>query len=114
MRLLLLLILLLLAGCVGGAVRTTTTGSIGSIELARWPEADALFRGDPLWLGGEGGYTIDLGAGRVLWLFGNSFIAGGNVRDRGQSTLVRNSVAIQSGYDPSRAKIRFDWKRGGS
>jgi hypothetical protein len=37
-----------------------------------WPEADALFRGDAHWVGGDGCYSIDLGDGRVLWTFGDS------------------------------------------
>jgi hypothetical protein len=75
-----------------------------------WPEADALFHRDPRWIGGDGAYTIDLGGGRVLWGFGDSFIASTPARRRDQSRMVRNSVAIQTGYDPSSALMQFYWR----
>jgi hypothetical protein len=73
-----------------------------------WPEADRLFRSDPNWLGADGAFSIDLGAGRVLWLFGDSYVAAGpgvSTRDRAQ--FIRNTAAIESGYDPATASIRF-------
>ncbi len=75
-----------------------------------WPAADKMFKRDHQWLGGDGASSIDLGGGGVLWLFGDSFI---DVRDRhlrGESVLIRNSVAIQLGHDPLSATIRFYWK----
>ena len=76
-----------------------------------WPEADALFRSGKKWLGGDGAYSVDLGNGRILWLFGDSFIAQGPDRRRSAAAFVRNSLAIQHGRDPSRASIRFYWGR---
>lgn len=76
-----------------------------------WPEADQLFHSDSRWIGGDGAYSVDLGGGRVLWLFGDSFIAETPARVRSQAFMVRNSVAIQTGYDPSRAFMRFYWAR---
>ena len=45
----------------------------------------------------------------MLWLFGDTFIATSAAHMRRESRMVRNSVAIQQGYDPSTAKIRFYW-----
>ena len=81
-----------------------------TIKATPWPEADALFRKDPRWLGGDDAYSIDLGAGRILWLFGDSFIATSSAGTRRESLLVRNTLAIQSGYDPSAASIKFYWR----
>jgi hypothetical protein len=39
------------------------------------PEADRLFHSDPRWLGADAAFSIDLGGGRVWWLFGDSFVA---------------------------------------
>ena len=75
-----------------------------------WPEADALFRKDPNWLGGDDAYSVNLGQGRVLWLFADSFIGGSSARVRREAKLIRNSVAIQQGYDPSSATIKFYWR----
>jgi len=71
-----------------------------------WPEADRLFHSYPRWLGADAAYSFDLGNQRVLWLFGDSFVGGLKWR---RSRMVRNSIAIQKGYDPSAASIRFYW-----
>jgi hypothetical protein len=79
-----------------------------------WPEADRLFRSDPRWLGADAAYSVDLGRGRVLWLFGDSFVARKAGDTRRQSRMARNTVAIQEGYDPSTASIHFYWRETGS
>jgi hypothetical protein len=80
------------------------------IQAEPWPEADVLFRTNPKWLGSDVAYSIDLGNGRVLWLFGDSFIATGKKKKRRKSVMIRNSVGIQSGYDPSAASMQFYWR----
>lgn len=75
----------------------------------RWPEADLLFQRDPRWIGGDGAYSCDLGKDRVLWLFGDSLIAKDASRSREKSWFIRNSIAIQRGYDPTNAMIGFSW-----
>ncbi|MFQ5630919.1 MAG: DUF4185 domain-containing protein [bacterium] len=87
----------------------SSTATTDARSVVSWPAADALFRSDPSWLGGDGAYSIDLGSGRVLWLFGDSFIATSDKHVRSESKMVRNSVAIQFGYDPSAASIAFYW-----
>ncbi len=82
-----------------------------NFEATAWPEADRLFRRDPRWLGGDVAYSIDLGRGRVLWLFGDSFIADKPGKTRSQSTFVHNSIAIETGYDPALASMAFYWPK---
>ena len=77
------------------------------VDATLWPEADPLFHTDPDWIGGDGAYSIDLGGARVLWLFGDSFIARSPARVRSESWFVRNSIAVQTGLDPSAAAMRF-------
>ncbi len=72
-----------------------------------WPEADRAFRADPRWMGADDAYTVDLGGSRVLWLFADTFIDPTASRRRAGSTMVRNSIAIQHGRDPSCAAIDF-------
>jgi hypothetical protein len=74
-----------------------------------WPEADELFRHDPLWLGSDGDYSCDLGNGRVLWLFGDTLIARDATRNRNTAFFIHNTLGVQTGYDPSRASIHFYW-----
>lgn len=76
---------------------------------APWPEADALFQRDPRWLGGDAVYAVELGGDRILWLFGDSFVDPDGRGDRRQSTMVRNTIALQRGRDPERAKLTFHW-----
>lgn len=82
-------------------------------EAAAWPEADLLFQRDAHWVGGDGAYTIDLGADRVLWMFGDSLIdpSGEHSRKSAGMTMISNSVAIQRGYDPSSATMTFAWRK---
>ena len=75
-----------------------------------WPEADKLFHSDPRWLGADGAFSIDLGNGHVLWMFSDTFVARKPGDPRSKAAFVHNTVAIQSGYDPSRATIRFYWR----
>lgn len=84
-----------------------------SASAEPWPEADALFHEDPRWLGADDAYSVDLGGGRVLWLFADTFIATSDKNVRSESKLIRNSVAIQTGYDPSSASIQFFWNESG-
>ena len=85
------------------------TEPYADLHAEPWVQADRLFRTDPRWLGGDAAYSIDLGRGRVLWLFGDSFIGRRAGAGRGKSTLVRNSAALETGYDPSRASLKFYW-----
>ena len=84
------------------------------IEVQRWEEADKIFRSNSHWLGGDGVTSVDLGHGRVLWLFGDSFIDLSGSGVRRTSDLVRNSIAIQKGYDPTTAEMQFYWKKKGT
>ncbi len=79
------------------------------IAARPWPEADRLFRSDLCWLGGDGAYSVDLGKKRVLWLFGDSLIDSAGSGDRRNAVVVRNSIAIQQGYDPTTSGITFYW-----
>jgi hypothetical protein len=74
-----------------------------------WPEANRLFTDDPMWTGGDGAYSVYLGGDRVLWLFGDSFVRK-STTGTSDGYMVRNSVAVQTGRDPTRAFMRFYWR----
>ena len=84
------------------------------IEAQRWEAAERIFRSDPQWLGGDGATSVDLGQGRVLWLFGDSLIDLSGKGERRESGMIRNSIAIQTGYDLVKADMQFFWKMRGS
>ena len=77
-----------------------------------WPEADRLFHSDPRWLGADAAFSIPLGGERVLWLFGDTFVATSDRGLRSESRMPRNTIAVQHGLDPSRATIEFHWGQG--
>lgn len=90
-------------------------------EASAFTEADVLFHRDGRWVGADSAYSVDLGRGRVLWLFADTFVdpAADGVRSNGPTWFARNSVAIQhapagappeTGYDPVRAEMSFAWR----
>lgn len=109
-----LAVLLLLAAChdVEAPRATHAVGSEPHFSASAWPEADLLFHRDPRWLGSDAAFSVDLGHERVLWLFGDTFIATSEHHLRRESHMVRNTIAVQRGLDPSRAEIDFLWKPG--
>lgn len=78
-----------------------------------WPSADRLFRSDSRWRGGDDAYSVPLPDGRILWLFGDTFIAPTGRERRADCAFIHNSVAIQGGLDPSTASIDFAWGDAG-
>lgn len=78
------------------------------IEAVADETAGKYFTNDPVWRGGDSAGSIDLGDGRVLWLFGDSVISE-NSNGLRMGTFVRNSVAIQSGYVFS-GPVRYYWR----
>ena len=71
-----------------------------------WPAADAAMQRPLIWRGGDAAYSAPLDDGRVLWLFGDSFVGEGDgTPGRGGRAMLRNTVAIASGPDPSTASF---------
>lgn len=84
------------------------TKSLPWLEF-EWPEADRLFQKNDYWIGGDGAYSVDLGSGRILWMFGDSWIDTTGLGRRENAVMVSNTLALQEGYDPVSAKIQFFW-----
>ena len=85
---------------------------VSCFEAAAWREADLLFRRDRHWVGGDGASSVPLGDGRVLWLFGDSWIDPTGQHSRHGARIISNTVAIQTGTDPATASMTFYWRRG--
>lgn len=77
---------------------------------AAWPEANLLFHREPRFIGADGAYSIDLGDERVLWLFGDTFVARALDDPHANAAFLRNTIALQTGRDPARAYIRHYWR----
>lgn len=92
-------------------ILAANSGIAAAAQTGRaWPEADKLFQSDPRWMGADAAFSIDLGHSRVLWMFGDTFVARKPGDTRATAAFVRNTVAIQKGYDPSHASIKFYWR----
>ena len=80
-------------------------------EGRAFPAAERLFHGDPRWLGGDCAATVALSRGRILWLFGDSFVAREGASGRAGARMVRNTVGLQTGPDPCTASMALCWGR---
>jgi len=102
-RLLLALMTLAVVACLSlGCIASGPTGRA-------FVEAERLFHQDPRWLGADGALSVRLSNGRILWLFGDTFVATSTANVRSESKIVRNSVAIQTGNDPRTGLVAFKW-----
>jgi len=64
---------------------------------------EKAFRRTSGWTGGDGTYSIPLGNGKTMWLFGDTLIddvlpSGAHTKD---TIMINNSIAIQNGREPS-------------
>jgi len=80
-------------------------------EAAAWREADQIFHRDLHWAGSDVASSVDLGRGRILWLFGDTWIDPTGKGTRAGATMISNSVAIQTGANPAQARMDFYWGR---
>jgi hypothetical protein len=92
-----------------GATPPLRPVEVPCFEAAAWREADRLFHRDPHWVGADVASSVELGGGRILWLFGDTWIAPSGAGTRRGARMVSNSVAIQTGTDPTTAAITFYW-----
>ncbi|MDZ7769619.1 MAG: DUF4185 domain-containing protein [Woeseiaceae bacterium] len=88
------------------------TPSLGAPMGRAFTEAEMLFQRDPRWLGADAALSVPLSEDRILWLFGDTFVATSNAHVRSESEMVRNTVAIQAGEDPRTASVSFHWRQG--
>jgi hypothetical protein len=101
---------LTLSACTFAVGKPTSSAQSGlGLRAEAWPEAEGLFRRSERWLGGDAASSIDLGRGRILWMFGDSFVADRIEGDRTKARMIHNSVALQSGYDPMTAPFHQYW-----
>lgn len=77
------------------------------IRADRDPELDRMFRNCSPWIGGDAADSVALGGGRILWLFGDSYLGSEEGARRKIVTMIRNALAIQEGTAPERPRLRF-------
>jgi hypothetical protein len=62
------------------------------------------------WLGGDGVSSVDLGEGRSLWFFGDTFIGAPHAADRLNADLIANSVGRSRCADGV-PEIAYRWRK---
>ena len=88
------------------------TGVNNASGAVQWPKTDALFKQDSHWRGSDDAYSIKLGKDRVLWLFGDTLVSSKDKivpRSSDHIKMPRNTVGIQTGLNPTTAKIKYYW-----
>jgi hypothetical protein len=100
------------ASCACGKSNPSTSkpAQLVGASAERWADADVLFHRDLRWLGADGAFSIPMGDGRVLWLFGDTFVAKTAANVRSESAMPRNTIAMQTGTDPRSSPISFYWR----
>jgi Domain of unknown function (DUF4185) len=74
-------------------------------------QALPLFPYESGWLGADAAYSIPLGSGKSLWLFGDTFVGGRAARTRAKRTgMPRNSIGI-SQCDNQHCTMQYYWNR---
>jgi hypothetical protein len=86
------------------SVATSKTNFLFTVETA--PDYDRLFSHDEMWSGGDVACSLPLRDGRILWLFGDSWV-GPICAGRRTGTMVHNTIAIQDGLNPETAPVKF-------
>jgi len=102
----LILFLLLAASSIGQPVDSSYR-----IKAEAADELNSFFTHDPLWRGADGAASADLGNGKILWLFSDSFVNNEPADSGKRTNIIRNSIAIQQGYDIKKASLKFYWDR---
>jgi hypothetical protein len=101
-----LFLLAILNGCGTSAQKKSSNNPVAKDYI----NAEAIFHKDPRWLGSDAALSIPLTNDRILWLFGDTFIATSEANIRSESEMVRNTIAIQKGNDPIEASSSFYWR----
>lgn len=105
-RVAMMMAMLAAAGCASFAPEA------GTSRARAFTAGNVLFHRDPRWLGADAALSIPLGHDRILWLFGDTFVATSGRHLRSESRMVGNTIAIQSGADPRNASMTFHWRKG--
>ncbi len=103
----LILFLLFYNLCIGQPFDTTRY----RVKIEFSGETDNCFTKDLVWRGADGASSVDLENGKVLWLFSDGFICRDSSGSRKNSAMIRNSIAIQDGYNLKTASIKFYWDK---
>ena len=90
-----------------GFCATGNLSAVASFTVTPAPEWAALFQRNSGWTGADGDFSVALSDTTTLWLFSDTFVGEVNGGHRTNTTMVNNSIALQSG----RARPEFFYGR---
>lgn len=101
-----MLLCLLLSSCLPVPERAYRVQSASAVCLPNFPDKDG-------WYGGDGAYAIGLDDGRVLWLFGDTFVSDREgSRDRvDMDVVLGTTLAVSTCTAEAEFQIRYFVKR---
>ena len=104
----------LLASVGQGSVQAQKQPTPAELPGKPAPEWDASFARKKGWTGADGCYSVELGDGRTLWLYSDTWV--GTVAEGKHakgSHLVNNSIGLQpagkNGKPPKHDSLEFYW-----
>ncbi len=99
-------VIILLSFFSGLACRPADAARLSSLCIPDFPYKDG-------WYGGDGAWSLDLGDGRVLWLFGDSFVSSREgLQDRsGMQLVLGTTVAVSTCTAGGEFRIRYRLKK---
>ena len=95
----------LVCAIIIATVSSCDTGPSFVVEVAE--DYNRLFYREDGWTGSDIAFSLPLLDGRILWLFGDTWI--GKIREgrHTDSNMVSNTIGIQQGLDPATARLEF-------
>jgi len=103
-------LLMFLSICVP---EVNSQNTLESEELKVIEIDNSIFTKDKFWRGADGAASVDLGNGRILWLFSDTFIDSEGTGRRSNASMINNSIAIQEGFELEKATLAFYYKGSG-
>jgi hypothetical protein len=108
----------LLASASQGSVQAQKQPAPAELPGKPAPEWDAIFARKKGWTGADGCYSVEMGDGRTLWLYSDTWV--GTVAEGKHakgSRLVNNSIGLQpaviNGKPPKHDSLEFYWGKPG-
>jgi len=97
-------------GSAGGTGQIRHGALEATYSVEPMPQYDALFTRDTGWTGADGAYSVAMSDTVTLWLYMDTWI-GRIINQRHEdAAMVSNTIALQTGKNPSSASVSFFWQ----
>lgn len=91
------------------ALLLLATASCAGLDVPAPPMCTPDFPYQDGWLGGDAAYSIPIGPGESIWLFGDTFVGAPDQRTRQNTQLIHNSIGIARCARGGAWQIEYTW-----